>query len=103
MQEQDSSSTPLPGSKKPKKPLDMVVKLALGVVVMSFTLIWGGMYLTRPDRSIPPYSIGSQVGHIVAAQVPHDTAVLSVETLLKRSGHGVRGAPVCAARHIQPT
>ena len=49
MQEQDSSPTPLPVS-KPKKRLDMVVKLALGVLVMSFTLIWGGMYLSRPDR-----------------------------------------------------
>jgi LPS O-antigen subunit length determinant protein (WzzB/FepE family) len=55
MQEQDSSSTPLPKS-KPKKRLDMVVKLALGVVIASFTMIWGGMYLSRPDRTIPPYS-----------------------------------------------
>ena len=73
MHEQDSSPTPLPGS-KPKKRLDTVVKMALGVLVMSFTLIWGGMYLSRPDRSIPPYSVGSQVGHIVATHVPlgHD-------------------------------
>ena len=53
MHEQDSSPTPLPQS-KPKKRLDTVVKLALGVVVMSFTMIWGGMYLSRPDRTIPP-------------------------------------------------
>ena len=53
MQEQESSPTPLPRS-KPKKPLDTVVKLALGVLVMSFALIWGGMYLSRPDRTIPP-------------------------------------------------
>ena len=58
MQEQDSSPTPLPGSKKPKKPLDTVVKLALGVLVMSFTLIWGGMYLTVPiERSLPIVSV----------------------------------------------
>jgi hypothetical protein len=103
MQEQDSSSTPLPGSKKPKKPLDMVVKLALGVVVMSFTLIWGGMYLTRPDRSIPPYSIGSQVGHIVAAHVPHDTTDLGVETLVKRFRKVGRQTHHFAKMKIQPT
>ena len=45
-----------------KKPLDTVVKLALAVFFGSFALIWGGMYLSRPDRSIPPYSIGSQEG-----------------------------------------
>ena len=33
MHEQDSSPTPLPGS-KPKKPLDTVVKMALGVFVV---------------------------------------------------------------------
>ena len=83
MHKQDSSPTPLPGS-KPKKPLDTVVKLALGVLIGSFTLIWGGMYLSRPDRSIPPYTIGSQVGYIVAAHVPSDTTDLGIETLLKR-------------------
>ena len=41
-----------------KKKLDTVVKMGLGVFIGAFALIWGGMFLTRPDRSIPPYSIG---------------------------------------------
>ena len=103
MQEQDSSPTPLSRSKKPKKPLDMVVKLALGVLVMSFTLIWGGMYLSRPDRTIPPYSVGSQVGHIVAMHVPRDTTDQGVETLLKRFRKVGRKTHHFAAMKIQPT
>ncbi|HET9866814.1 MAG TPA: hypothetical protein VFQ06_05950 [Nitrospira sp.] len=46
-----SQSPPL---SPPKKSLDTVVKLALMVFFGSFALIWGGMYLSRPDRSIPP-------------------------------------------------
>jgi hypothetical protein len=102
MLEQDSSPTPLPAS-KPKKRLDMVVKLALGVLVMSFTLIWGGMYLSRPDRTIPPYSVGSQVGHIVAAHVPHDTTDQGVETLVKRFRKVGRLTHHFAKMKIQPT
>ena len=57
MQEQDSSPTPLPGS-KPKKRLDTVVKLALGVFVMSFTLIWGGCISAVPiERSLRIVSV----------------------------------------------
>ncbi|THI90996.1 MAG: hypothetical protein CAF41_002625 [Nitrospira sp. CG24A] len=81
----------------------MVVKLALGVVVMSFTMIWGGMYLTRPDRSIPPYSVGSQVGHIVAMHVPHDTTDLGVETLVKRFRKVGRLTHHFAKMKVQPT
>ena len=102
MQEQDSSSTPLPVS-KPKKRLDMVVKLALGVLVMSFTLIWGGMYLSRPDRTIPPYSVGSQVGHIVAMHVPHDTTDQGIETLVKRFRKVGRLTHHFAKMKVQPT
>jgi hypothetical protein len=72
-----------PGSKT-KKPLDIVVKLAIGVLIGSFTLIWGGMYLSRPDRSIPPYTVGSQLRHLVAAHVPRGTTDEEVERLLKR-------------------
>lgn len=103
MQEQDSSPTPLPKPKKLKKPLDMVVKLALGVLVMSFTLIWGGMYLSRPDRTIPPYSVGSQAGHIVATHVPRDTTDQGVETLVKRFRKVGRQTHHFAAMKIQPT
>jgi hypothetical protein len=102
MQEQNSSPTPLPRS-KPKKPLDMVVKLAIGVLIGSFALIWGGMYLSRPDRSIPPYSIGSQVGHIVAAHVPSDTTDQGIETLLKRFRKVGRQTHHFAKMKIQPT
>jgi hypothetical protein len=102
MQEQDSSPTPLPVS-KPKKRLDMVVKLALGVLVMSFTMIWGGMYLSRPDRSIPPYSVGSQVGHIVAMHVPHDTTNEGIETLVKRFRKVGRLTHHFAKMKVQPT
>lgn len=67
-----------------KKPLDTVVKLALTVFFGSFGLIWGGMYLSRPDRSIPPYSIGSQEGTAVAVHVPPWTSDTEIETLIER-------------------
>ena len=80
---QDSSPTSLPGS-KPKKPLDTVVKMALGVLIGSFALIWGGMYLSRPDRSIPPYTIGSQEETAVAIHVPDETSDEEIEALIER-------------------
>ena len=83
MHEQASPPTPLSAS-KPKKPLDTVVKLALSVFVGSFALIWGGMYLSRPDRSIPPYSIGSQEGVSVAVHVPSWTSDTEIEALIER-------------------
>jgi hypothetical protein len=67
-----------------KKPLDTVVKMGLGVLIGSFALIWGGMYLTRPDRSIPPYSIGSQEDAAVAMHVPVYTSDAGLETLIQR-------------------
>jgi hypothetical protein len=105
MHEQDSSPTPLPGSKlkKQKKPLDTVVKMALGVLIGSFTLIWGGMYLSRPDRSIPPYTVGSQIGQIVATHVPSDTTDQRIESLLKRFRKVGRQTHHFAAMKIQPT
>ncbi|HEY5931426.1 MAG TPA: hypothetical protein VIT63_00830 [Nitrospira sp.] len=69
---------------KTKKPLDIVVKFALAVFAGSFALIWGGMYLSRPDRSIPPYTVGSQSGHVVAAHVPRGTTDEEIESLVKR-------------------
>ena len=83
MQMQDSSPTPLPRS-KPKKPLDTVVKLAIGVLIGSFALIWGGMYLSRPDRSIPPYTIGSQEETVVAIHVPDETSDEEIQALIER-------------------
>lgn len=67
-----------------KKKLDTVVKMGLGVFIGAFTLIWGGMFLTRPDRSIPPYSIGSQEGTAVAVHVPVYTSDSELETLIYR-------------------
>ncbi len=64
--------------------LDTVVKLALGVFVSSFALIWGGMFLSRPDRSIPPYSIGSHEGTVVAVHVPGWTSDTEIEALIER-------------------
>ena len=79
------SNTPSESSSPAKKkPLDTVVKLALMVFFGSFALIWGGMYLSRPDRSIPPYSIGSQEGTAVAVHVPAWTSDTETETLIER-------------------
>jgi len=73
-----------PSLSPPKKSLDTVVKLALMVFFGSFALIWGGMYLSRPDRSIPPYSIGSQEGTAVSVHVPAWTGDTEIETLIER-------------------
>jgi hypothetical protein len=79
-----NDTAPQSPSPRQKKPLDTVVKLALMVFFGSFALIWGGMYLSRPDRSIPPYSIGSQEGTAVAVHVPAWTSDTEIETLIER-------------------
>lgn len=92
MHEQVTIPSP-PAGPKTKKPLDIVVKFALTVFVGSFALIWGGMYLSRPDRSIPPYTVGSQSSHVVATDVPSGTQDVQIEKLLKRFrkvGHETR-------------
>ena len=73
-----------PNDQKTKKPLDIVVKFALSVFVGSFALIWGGMYLSRPDRSIPPYTVGAQSGFLVVTDVPRGTTDKEVESLIRR-------------------
>ncbi|MFM8551962.1 MAG: hypothetical protein ACKOCD_06580 [Nitrospiraceae bacterium] len=91
MRDQPSQSTP-PREEQgsaavqppPKKKLDVLVKLALGVLFTAFALIWGGMFLSRPDRSIPPYSIGSQEETAVAIHVPGWTSDPEIETLIER-------------------
>jgi hypothetical protein len=112
---QQVSSPMPPASAKTKQPLDIVVKFALGVFVASFALIWGGMYLSRPDRSIPPYTVGSQSSHVVATDVPLGTPDHQIEKLLNRFrkiGHETRdfgpmkiypttpGDPVSRYRHM---
>ena len=83
---EEASSPMSPSSSGPttKKPLDIVVKVALSVFVGSFALIWGGMYLSRPDRSIPPYTIGAQSSQIVTTDVPRGTTDEEIESLVKR-------------------
>jgi hypothetical protein len=83
--------------------LDTVVKLGLFVFVGSFLLIWGGMYLTRPDRTIPPYSIGSQEGAAVAAHVPSWTSDTEIETLIHRFQKVAREGREFGRMKIQPT
>jgi hypothetical protein len=86
-----------------KRPLDTVVKMALGVLFGSFALIWGGMFLSRPDRSIPPYSIGSQERTSVAVHVPSWTSDTEIETLIERFGRVAREGRNFGAMKIHPT
>ncbi len=83
--------------------LDTVVKLALGVFIGSFMLIWGGMYLSRPDRSIPPYSIGSQEGTAVAVHVPPWTTDEEMAALIQRFRKVAHEQRNFGAMKIQPT
>ena len=68
----------------PKKPFDPVVRIGLTVLLGGFTLIAGGMFLSRPDRTIPPFSIGGQEGTVVAVHVPAWTSDPDIETLIRR-------------------
>jgi len=68
----------------PKKPFDPVVKIGLTVLLGGLTLIGGGMFLSRPDRTIPPFSIGSQEGTVVAVHVPAWTSDPEIKTLIHR-------------------
>lgn len=83
--------------------LDTVVKLALGVFVGSFMLIWGGMYLSRPDRTIPPYSIGSQEGTAVAVHVPPWTKDEEMAALIQRFRRVAHEQRNFGRMKIQPT
>ena len=85
-----------------RKPLDTVVKLAIGVFLGAFALIFGGMFLTRPDRSIPPYSIGSQEGTAVAVHVPVYTSDGGLEALIYRFQRSARQRDFGQMK-IQPT
>ena len=86
-----------------KRPLDTVVKMALGVLFGSFALIWGGMFLSRPDRSIPPYSIGSQERTVVAVHVPSWTSDTEIETLIERFRKVGAESRNFGSMKIQPT
>ena len=86
-----------------RKPLDPVVKIGLTVLVGGFLLIGGGMFLSRPDRSIPPFSIGSQQGTTVAIHVPAWTSDPEVETLIRRFRKVGRESQDFRAMKILPT
>lgn len=44
-----------------------------------------GRHVSQPsDRSIPPYTVGAQSGHIVTTDVPRGTTDEEVESLVKR-------------------
>jgi hypothetical protein len=88
---------------RPKRGLDTVVKMGLGVFIGSFMLIWGGMFLTRPDRTIPPFSVGSQDGHFVAVHVPPSTSDAAIETLILRFRTVGRETRNFGTMKIQPT
>ncbi len=49
-----------------------------------FALIAGGMFLSSPDRTIPPFSIGGQEGSVVAVHVPSWTSDPDIATLIRR-------------------
>ncbi|GJL52224.1 MAG: hypothetical protein NPIRA01_34510 [Nitrospirales bacterium] len=68
----------------PKKPLDTLVKLGLGVFIGGFLMIGIGMFISRPDRTIPPYSVGAQEGSIVSIHTPPWTSDPEIRTLLER-------------------
>ena len=73
-----------PKSKSAKKIVDPVVKIGLTVLIGGFILIAGGMFLSRPDRTIPPYSNGWQEDKVVAVHVPAWTSDPEIETLIRR-------------------
>ena len=92
-------------SQKPlsKKPLDPVVKIGLTVLLGGFLLIFGGMYLSRPDRTIPPFSNGWQEGTVVAVHVPAWTSDPEIETLIRRFREVVLATNDLRSLKIRPT
>lgn len=86
-----------------KKPLDPVVKIGLTVLLGGFMLIGVGMFLSRPDRSIPPFSIGAQQGTTVAIHVPAWTSDPEIESLIRRFRKVGKESQDFRAMKITPT
>jgi len=86
-----------------KKPLDPVVKVGIGILIGAFCLIGFGMFLSRPDRSIPPYSIGAQEGTVVAVHLPSWTSDPEIESLIRRFGLVGRTTKDFGPLKIRPT
>jgi hypothetical protein len=97
------SSQKTPAKPARSKRLDPVVKMGLGILVGGFCLITFGMFLSRPDRSIPPYSIGAQEGTLVAVHLPPWTSDPEIESLITRFGAVGRDNRDFAAMKIRPT
>ena len=89
-------------SAKPKK-LDPIVLMGLGVLVGGVCIISFGMFLSRPDRTIPPYSIGAQEGSLVTVHVPPYTSDPEIESLITRFGAVGQANRDFAAMKIRPT
>ncbi len=89
--------------KSKKKRLDPIVKMGLGILLGGFCLIAFGMYLSRPDRSIPPYSVGAQEGTLVALHLPSWTSDPEIESLIKRFGEVGRTTRDFSQMKIRPT
>ena len=89
--------------KSKKKGLDPIVKMGVGILFGGFCLIAFGMYLSRPDRSIPPYSVGAQEGPLVALHLPSWTSDPEIESLLQRFGDVGRNTRDFAQMKIRPT
>ncbi len=86
-----------------KKGLDPIVKMGLGILVGGFFLIAFGMFLSRPDRTIPPYSVGAQEGTLVAIHLPSWTSDPEIETLITRFGDVGRTSRDFGPMKIRPT
>jgi hypothetical protein len=89
--------------KSKNKRVDPIVKMGLGILFGGFCLIAFGMYLSRPDRSIPPYSVGAQEGTLVALHLPSWTSDPEIESLLKRFREVGQRTRDFAQMKIRPT
>ncbi len=90
-------------NKPPKKRLDPIVKIGLTVFIGGFLLIASGMFLSRPDRTIPPYSIGWQEGTVVAVHVPAWTSDPEIKTLIHRFRDLALSAHDFRSMKVRPT
>ena len=86
-----------------KKRLDPIVKIGLSILLGGFCLIAFGMFLSRPDRTIPPFSIGAQEGTLVAVHLPSWTSDPEIESLIKRLGSVGQSTRNFGPMKIRPT